>query len=76
MTSSAFIVTSAASLAAACLCGVRREVPPIAGLCDPDPSARGLRLVRHREAASGPLVLVNSFASGGSLFSVVLRINR
>jgi 3-oxoacyl-[acyl-carrier-protein] synthase II len=66
--------SGAASLAAALLCGVVGEVPPITALCDPDPSAAALNLTRQRTATAGPVVLVNSFASGGSLFSVVVRV--
>ena len=63
----------AASLAAALLCGGAGEVPPIGGLRNPGDAAAMLNLVRQRSRASGPTVLVNSFASGGSLFSVVAR---
>lgn len=66
--------SGAAAVAAALLCGRAGEVPPIAGLIDPDPAAAGLRLVRERSPLPGPVVLVNSVASGGSLFAVVLRI--
>jgi len=48
-------------------------VPPIAGLADPDPAASALRLAVRAEDATGPIALVNGFASGGALFSVVLR---
>lgn len=65
-----------ASCAAAILCGREGCVPPIAGLTTPDSATEGLHLVRTREAAPGPHVLVNSFASGGALFSVVLRVER
>ncbi len=63
-----------AACAAAFLCGAVGAVPPIAGLAEPCPEASSLRLARERTVAEGPLVLVNSFASGGSLFSVVLRV--
>ena len=66
--------TGAAACAAACLCGAAGRVPPIAGLVDADPSAARLRLARAATAAPGPIALVNSFASGGALFSVVLRV--
>ena len=62
-----------AACAAAFLCGGAGEVPPIAGLSTADAVASPLRLARERTAAPGPIVLVNSFASGGALFSVVLR---
>ena len=63
----------AAALAAALLCGAVGEVPPIAGLHQPSDAALALNLIRERSRADGPIVLVNSFASGGSLFSVVAR---
>jgi 3-oxoacyl-[acyl-carrier-protein] synthase II len=74
-------VSGALACAAACLCG--RRVPPIAGLSRPDASTERLRLASPAKDpndandiidAPGPLVLVNSFASGGTLFSVVLRV--
>ena len=64
----------AAGCAAAFLCGREGRVPPVAGLTDPDASARGLNLARESMAAPGPVVLVYSFASGGTLCSVVLRV--
>ena len=66
--------SGAASCAAAFLCGRAGWVPPIAGLEAPDPAAAGLHLASAPVAAPGPIVLVNSFASGGALFSVVLRV--
>ena len=66
--------SGAASCAAALLCGRAGWVPPIAGLETPDPAAAGLHLASAPVAAPGPIVLVNSFASGGALFSVVLRV--
>ena len=65
--------SGAASCAAAFLCGRAGRVPPIAGLEAPDPAAAGLNLASSPVEAPGPIVLVNSFASGGALFSVVLR---
>jgi 3-oxoacyl-[acyl-carrier-protein] synthase II len=65
-----------AACAAAFLCGAIGCVPPIAGLADPDPAAASLRLAREAADAPGPIALVNSFASGGALFSVVLRAPR
>jgi 3-oxoacyl-[acyl-carrier-protein] synthase II len=64
----------AASCAAALLCGAAGAVPPIAGLVQPAAAAERLRLARVRTPAPGPLVLVNSAASGGALFSLVLRV--
>ena len=66
--------SGAASCAAAFLCGRAGRVPPIAGLAAPDPAAAGLNLASTPVEAPGPIVLVNSFASGGALFSVVLRV--
>ena len=63
----------AAACAAALLCGGLGRVPPIAGLEEPDSCAAELRPAIAAVAAPGPVVLVNSFASGGALFSVVLR---
>jgi len=67
-------LSGAASCAAAFLCGRAGWVPPIAGLETPDPAAAGLNLATAAVATPGPFVLVNSFASGGALFSVVLRV--
>jgi 3-oxoacyl-(acyl-carrier-protein) synthase len=65
--------SGAASCVAALLCGAQNGVPPIAGLRDVDPEV-DLDVVRERQAISGPTVLVNSIASGGALFSVVLSV--
>jgi 3-oxoacyl-(acyl-carrier-protein) synthase len=67
-------VSGAASCAAALLCGRAGWVPPIAGLKAPDSFAAQLNLATVPVAVPGPVVLVNSFASGGALFSVVLRV--
>ena len=64
--------SGAMACAAALICGHR--VPPIAGLNQPDQAAASLRLACQAVDAPGPIVLVNSFASGGALFSAVLRI--
>src|SRR5688572_21829599 len=70
---------SGASGSAACIaalvCGKAGRVPPIAGLSTPDASVRSLRLATIAVDAPAPIALVNSFASGGALFSVVLRVN-
>jgi len=66
-------MSGSAACVAALACGGARRVPPIAGLADPDPAARPLRLATRAVDAPGPIVLVNSVASGGALFSVVLR---
>jgi 3-oxoacyl-[acyl-carrier-protein] synthase II len=68
-----FGAAGAAACAAALLCGAAGCVPPIAGLHRPVASAGALRLAREATPAPGPVALVNSFASGGALFSAVLR---
>ena len=66
---------SAASCAAACLCGAINEVPPVAGLLDPSPAAARLGLVRSRTAIpAAHHVLVNGIASGGAQLAIVLRL--
>jgi 3-oxoacyl-(acyl-carrier-protein) synthase len=69
-----FGASGSAACAAAFLCGAAGHVPPIAGLTLPDPSTARLRIAREAIVAPGPIALVNSFASGGALFSVVLRV--
>jgi len=68
--------SGSAACAAAFLCGRVGRVPPIAGLAHPDPVAASLTLAREAVDAPGPIALVNSFASGGALFSVVLRVSQ
>jgi len=69
-----FGASGSAACAAAFLCGRSKRVPPIAGLESPDAAAASLRLARTQVDAPGPIVLVNSFASGGALFSAVLHV--
>ncbi len=69
-----FGASGSAACAAALLCGRAGRVPPIAGLETPDRASGALRLARTVVPAPGPVVLVNSVASGGALFSVVLRV--
>jgi hypothetical protein len=57
------------------LCGQAGRVPPIAGFSHADAHAHGLRLATEAVVAPGPIALINSFASGGALFSVVLHVN-
>jgi 3-oxoacyl-(acyl-carrier-protein) synthase len=66
--------SGAAACAAALLCGAAGKVPPVAGLAESDEAAASLRLARKATRLPGPIALVNSFASGGALFSVVLRV--
>jgi 3-oxoacyl-[acyl-carrier-protein] synthase II len=65
----------AAACVAALLCGRSGSVPPIAGLERVDPACARIRIAHRAEPAPGPLVLVNSVASGGALMSVVLRVS-
>jgi 3-oxoacyl-[acyl-carrier-protein] synthase II len=67
-------VAGIAACAAAFLCGAVGRVPPIAGLTEPCAEAAVLRLASGTTRADGPVVVVNSFASGGALFSAVLRV--
>ena len=71
-----FGASGAASCVAAALCGASGCVPPIAGLADVDAAAGTLKLARSAMPAPGPTVLVNGVASGGALYSLVLRISR
>jgi 3-oxoacyl-[acyl-carrier-protein] synthase II len=66
--------SGSASCAAAFLCGAAGEVPPIAGLTEPCADAHELHLARRRTPVGGPIALINSVASGGALFSVVIRV--
>jgi 3-oxoacyl-[acyl-carrier-protein] synthase II len=66
----------AAACAAAVLCGAIGRVPPIAGICEPDAVAAPLNLARTATDAPGDIVLINSVASGGALYSAVLRVPR
>lgn len=67
-------VSGAASLAAAILCGARGDIPPITGLRAGDPATSQLRLATTKVHAPARVALINSFASGGALFSLVLRV--
>jgi 3-oxoacyl-[acyl-carrier-protein] synthase II len=69
-----FGASGTAACAAAFLCGRNGRVPPVAGLKCADPAAAPLRIARMAASTPGPLALINSFASGGALFSVVLRV--
>jgi 3-oxoacyl-(acyl-carrier-protein) synthase len=68
-----FGASGVAACTAAFVCGREGRVPPIAGLAKPIGAAARLNLACEAVDAPGPIVLVNSFASGGALFSVVLR---
>jgi 3-oxoacyl-[acyl-carrier-protein] synthase II len=67
--------SSAAVVVAAALCGSVSAVPPIAGLSSPDPASASLNLATSRVRAPARVALVQAFASGGALFSVVLRVD-
>jgi 3-oxoacyl-[acyl-carrier-protein] synthase II len=66
--------SGSAACVAALLCGRAGRVPPISGFAKPDAAAGALRLAVAAVDVPGPIALVNSFASGGALFSVVLRV--
>ncbi len=65
---------SAASCLAAVACGVIGRIPPISGLRTATAEAASLRLATKAGEGSARVALVNAFASGGALFSVVLRV--
>ena len=68
-------MAAAGSLVAAVLAGRRGLVAPTAGLVTIDPSLPTLGWVQGRPAPlASPYVLVNSFASGGTNYSLLLRI--
>ena len=67
--------SGAAASAAALLCGRAGFVPPIANLSRPDAAAATLDLANSRRPMPGPVVLINSIASGGALFAAVLRVH-
>lgn len=67
-------MAGAASLIAAVLAGSRGVVVPTAGLTSPDPECRPLGWVMGAPVPlTSPWVLVNSFASGGTNYSLVVR---
>ncbi|MEP6782228.1 MAG: beta-ketoacyl synthase N-terminal-like domain-containing protein [Acidobacteriota bacterium] len=65
---------SAASCVAAIVCGER--VPALPASLEPAPSTRRLRLASAAATLAAPYVIVNGIASGGALFSVVIRIGQ
>lgn len=68
-------MAGAASLVAAVLAGGRGLVAPTAGLTLADPTCPALGwVIGLPEPLVSPYVLVNSFASGGANYSVVVRI--
>lgn len=68
-------MAAAASLVAAVLAGRRGLVAPTAGLTSPDPSCEALGWVTGAPSPlASPYVLVNSFASGGTNYSLVIKV--
>ncbi len=68
-------MAGAASLVTAVLAGRRGLVAPTAGLTEPDPACAPLGwVVGQPVALPSPYVLVNSFASGGTNYCVLLAI--
>jgi 3-oxoacyl-[acyl-carrier-protein] synthase II len=68
-----FAAAGAASLTAALLCAQAGQLPPIANLrtlADDCPVAA----VREARPFAGQTILINSFASGGTNFTVVVRV--
>jgi 3-oxoacyl-[acyl-carrier-protein] synthase II len=70
-----FGAAGAASLAAALLCGRRGLIASTAGCASPDPDCP-IDVVRQPRPLASPLVLVNSFASGGTYYSAVVRVQK
>lgn len=68
-----FAAVGSASLAAAILSLRSRFVPPTVGYEDPDPEVRVSVSPVARDCV-GSTALVNSFASGGTNYSVVIRV--
>ncbi len=68
-----FGAVGAAMTLAAMACGAEGRIPPTAGLVARD-SACAVNVVATERALERPLVLVNSFASGGTLYSMLLRV--
>ena len=66
--------SGAAACVAALACGAAGFVPPVSGLIEPMVEAASLNLAARTSPLPGPIALVNSVASGGSIFSVVLRL--
>jgi 3-oxoacyl-[acyl-carrier-protein] synthase II len=67
--------SGAAATVAAFVCGATNVVPPIPGFHAALAAAEGLNLATASTPARSPFALVNSVASGGALFSVVLRVS-
>ncbi len=65
--------SSAAACAGALLCAATGMLPPIGGLTKADGAGASLNLLTAATPLRGPILLVNSIGSGGSLVSLVLR---
>lgn len=69
-----FGASGAAAFAAALLCAESGFVSPTVGLTEPDPACAHLRIPTTAVPLAGRVILVNSFASGGATYSIVLRV--
>lgn len=68
-------MAATASLVAAVLAGRRGLIVPTAGLAAPDPSCGPLGwVIGEPSPLPSPLVLVNAFASGGTNYTLLVRI--
>jgi 3-oxoacyl-[acyl-carrier-protein] synthase II len=68
-----FGAAGAAATLAALACGATGRIPPTAGLVSRDPAC-AVNVVPTVRTLERPFVLVNSFASGGTLYSMLLRV--
>jgi 3-oxoacyl-(acyl-carrier-protein) synthase len=68
-----FGAAGAGALAAALLCGREGVVPPTVGWATPDPAC-DVAISTGVRPLDRPAILVNSFASGGTNYSVVARL--
>ena len=67
-----FGAVGAAAVLAAMACSAQGRVPPTAGFAAPDPAC-SVDVTPADRALERPLILVNSFASGGTLYSLLLH---
>ncbi|MEO7274816.1 MAG: beta-ketoacyl synthase N-terminal-like domain-containing protein [Vicinamibacterales bacterium] len=65
---------SAAGCVAAVACGMVGRIPPVAGLRTATAETASLRLATAASDGPARVALVNGIASGGALFSVILRV--
>jgi 3-oxoacyl-[acyl-carrier-protein] synthase II len=66
--------SGAGACVAAVLCGALWEAPPIHGIDQIAPRAAGLNIAVTRPRLATPYALINSVSSGGSVFSIVMRV--